>query len=365
MMTRPMASYRLQLTPTNGFDAARRHLDRLHGLGISHVYLSPVTEALPGSTHGYDVVDHTRVRDELGGLDGLTALLDALADRRMAAVIDHVPNHVAVDRAELNRPWWELLRDGPGSPGARWFDVDWAAAGGKVLLPVLGAPLDEAMRRARRRCRRAARRRAPLPARRRAPSHLPVEQALARQHYRLLHWRRPERNVRRFFTIDSLAAVRVEHAEVAAAVDTVPRLLARPPGFRRCPGRPRRRARRPAAPTCAASATLVGDRWLLVEKILAPGEPLPTAWPVDGTTGYEHARVLEHALLDPDGRGPDRGPLDERHGRRPAVPRVGARGQGARCSAAGCDPIGTASRRSPPRPYRSWARTRPPRPSPS
>ena len=95
-MIPPVGSYRLQLTPDGGFDAARRQLDRLHRLGISHVYLSPVTEAVPGSTHGYDVVDHTRVREELGGLDGLTALLDALDERAMAAIIDHVPNHVAI-----------------------------------------------------------------------------------------------------------------------------------------------------------------------------------------------------------------------------------------------------------------------------
>jgi len=63
-------------------DAARRQLDRLNALGFSHLYLSPVTEAVPGSAHGYDVVDHTRVRDELGGFDGLTDLLDALAERR-------------------------------------------------------------------------------------------------------------------------------------------------------------------------------------------------------------------------------------------------------------------------------------------
>ncbi len=297
MMTRPTASYRLQLTPSNGFDAARRHLDRLHGLGISHVYLSPVTEALPGSTHGYDVVDHTRVRDELGGLDGLTALLDALADRRMAAVIDHVPNHMAVDRAALNRPWWEMLRDGPDSPGARWFDVDWAAAGGKVLLPVLGAPLDEAMVEldADAGELHLGELRFPL-----APgtSHFPVEQALARQHYQLLHWRRPERNVRRFFTIDSLAAVRVEHAEVAAAVDTVPRLLAAHPGFGGVRVDHVDGLADPQA-YLRGLRDVVGDRWLLVEKILAPGEALPTAWPVDGTTGYEHARVVEHALLDP------------------------------------------------------------------
>ena len=108
----PTATYRFQLTPSFGFDRAAAQLDRLQRLGISHVYLSPVTEAVPGSTHGYDVVDHARVRDELGGLDGLAALLDACAGRGMGVVIDHVPNHTAVGRPELNARWWAMLRDG-------------------------------------------------------------------------------------------------------------------------------------------------------------------------------------------------------------------------------------------------------------
>ena len=127
-----------------------------------------------------------------------------------------------------------------------------------------------------------------------------VPALLGAQHYELIQWRRPERNVRRFFTIDSLVAVRVEHAEVTTAVDTVPRLLVDHPAFGGVrvdhvdgladPGGYLRQLRE-----------LLGDRWIVVEKILAPGETLPEDWPVDGTTGYEHARVLEHALLDERG----------------------------------------------------------------
>src|SRR4249919_3416180 len=131
----PTATYRFQLTPTFGFDRVQAQLVRLQALGISHVYLSPITEAVPGSTHGYDVVDHTRVRDELGGLDGLTRLLDTCAARTIGVLVDHVPNHTAVGRPELNGHWWAMLRDGPGSDAARWFDVDWAVADQTVILP--------------------------------------------------------------------------------------------------------------------------------------------------------------------------------------------------------------------------------------
>ena len=168
---------------------------------------------------------------------------------------------------------------------------------------------------------------------------------LGAQHYELIHWRRPERNVRRFFTIDSLVAVRVEHAEVATAVDTIPRLLVDHPAFGGVrvdhvdgladPGGYLRQLRH-----------LLGDRWIVVEKILAPGETLPDDWPVDGTTGYEHARVLEHALLDGRGWRHDRRPLGADLRRRAAVQGYGSWRLVERCSTAGWRPIEIGSRGS-------------------
>ena len=304
----PIATYRVQLTPTNAFADVAARLDRWQSLGISHLYLSPVTEAVPGSTHGYDVVDHTQVRCEFGGLEGLLALLDELASRDMAALIDHVPNHVAVGRAELNPRWWAMLRDGPGSPAATWFDIDWDATGGRVLLPVLARPLDELVAdgdvrvvesagTARGVELRIGEQRFPL---RPGSEDLAVDAVVAAQHYRLQHWRDPARNVRRFFTIDDLVAVRVDDPAVAEAVDTVPRLLAAHPGFGGVRVDHVDGLADPAAYLAGLRAT-IGERWLLVEKILAPGETLPLDWPVDGATGYEHARVLEHAMLDRTG----------------------------------------------------------------
>jgi (1->4)-alpha-D-glucan 1-alpha-D-glucosylmutase len=292
----PTATYRFQVTPSFGFDRVRAQLPRLARLGISHVYLSPVTEAVPGSTHGYDVVDHTRIRDELGGWDGLTALLDDLAGRTMGALIDHVPNHVAVVPAELNARWWAMLRDGAGSEAARWFDVDWDVAGGRVILPVLGEPLSSAVDRLTivDGELRLGPQRWPLAD---GTAGLPPGEALARQHYRLQWWREPARNVRRFFTIDGLAGVRVEDPAVATVVDTVPRLLADHPGFAGVRVDHIDGLVDPLGYLERLRA-VIGDRWLVVEKILAAGETLPAAWPADGTTGYEHAAVLEHALLD-------------------------------------------------------------------
>ena len=215
----------------------------------------------------------------------------------MAAVVDHVANHVSVERPELNPHWWALLRDGPGSAADRWFDIDWEAGAGKVLLPVLAEPIEALDVSIDGSLLRVGALTFPM-----APGteHLAADDALDRQHYRPIHWQDPARNVRRFFTIDQLVAVRVEHAEVATAVDTVPRLLLDHEAF---DGVRVDHIDGLADPTTYLHELrdLIGDRWLLVEKILAPGEHVPTHWPVHGTTGYEHARILEHALLDTDG----------------------------------------------------------------
>lgn len=300
----PTASLRLQLTPAFDFDAAVERFPAIARLGISHVYLSPITEAVHGSGHGYDVTDHTRVRADFGGADRLDALLDAAADHGLGVIIDHVPNHVSVERAELNAPWWATLRDGPTSSSATWFDIDWKAGDGRVIIPRLGAPLAD-MLAAGEITRgvgdlgpeiRVHGLRFPL-----APGteDLELARSLEQQHYRLAHWRDPARNVRRFFTIDDLVAVRVEDRDVASVVDTVPRRLAHHRAFAgvrvdhvdglAAPGDYLRGLRES-----------VGDRLLFVEKIVAPGERIPEHWPVDGTTGYEHVDATEHVLLDPN-----------------------------------------------------------------
>ncbi len=298
----PIASSRFQLTPDFGFDRVRELFEPLTRLGVSHVYLSPVAAAVPDSEHGYDVTDHRYVRAEFGGEDGLIALLDDAADHCLAVVIDHVPNHVSVAHAELNPHWWTMLRDGPSSDAARWFDVDWDLTDGKVIVPKLGDRLDEVVSAGGIDIVDGELRYGPL----RFPmaagtADLPLREALVSQHYRLAWWREPERNVRRFFTIDDLVAVRVENPDVAELVDTIPRLLANHVAFGGVrvdhvdgladPGGYLRGLR-----------DLIGDRWLIVEKILAPSERLPESWPVDGTTGYEHITVAEHTMLDPAAR---------------------------------------------------------------
>jgi (1->4)-alpha-D-glucan 1-alpha-D-glucosylmutase len=304
-----IASYRVQLTPSFGFADTIGILDHLERLGVSHLYLSPVAEAVPGSLHGYDVIDHTTVRADFGGESGLSALLDAAGAQGIGVVIDHVPNHMAAAEAHLNPWWWQMLRDGPASTAASWFDVDWAATDGRVLVPKLGDPLEDVLAAGgitigegdRGPEVRYGPLRFPL-----APGteSLPLADALERQHYELMWWRDPRRNVRRFFTIDDLVAVRAENPDVAEVIDTIPARLADHPAFAGVRVDHVDGLADPEAYLHGLRRRIGDDRWLLVEKILAPAETLAPSWPVDGTTGYEHIRTTEHTFLDPTAEQP-------------------------------------------------------------
>jgi (1->4)-alpha-D-glucan 1-alpha-D-glucosylmutase len=140
-VTAPLATYRLQLHPGFDFDAAAGVVGYLADLGVSHVYLSPVLQAAPGSTHGYDVVDHSRVSEALGGAAGHARLVEAIAAAGLGQVLDIVPNHMAITGPE-NRWWWDVLENGPSSRWAGHFDVTWDPPEEKlrntVLLPILG-----------------------------------------------------------------------------------------------------------------------------------------------------------------------------------------------------------------------------------
>ncbi|MGH9102340.1 MAG: malto-oligosyltrehalose synthase [Acidimicrobiales bacterium] len=134
----PRCTYRLQLGPDLCFDDAAALCGYLAGLGASHAYLSPVLQAAPGSAHGYDVVDPTRPSYELGGTEGFARLHAALRSAGLGALLDIVPNHMAVGPENLW--WWDVLENGPSSVHAAYFDVDWDPAEGvrnRILLPVL------------------------------------------------------------------------------------------------------------------------------------------------------------------------------------------------------------------------------------
>ena len=136
----PSSTYRLQLNQHFTFEDASVAASYLRDLGISHVYTSPYLQAAPGSMHGYDVVDHQKLNEELGGEEGHQAFCRRLSELGLGQVLDVVPNHMAIGPA--NRYWWDVLENGPSSRYATWFDIDWHSAEvklqNKILIPVLG-----------------------------------------------------------------------------------------------------------------------------------------------------------------------------------------------------------------------------------
>jgi malto-oligosyltrehalose synthase len=334
---------RLQLQRDFGFADAARLVPYLASLGISHLYVSPILAARAGSMHGYDVIDPTRVNTELGGEAGLRRLVATLRNAGLGIIVDIVPNHMAA--RGMQNPWWgDVLQRGQASRYATYFDIDWdspdPALHGKVLAPFLGEPYGETLQSGAITLARDDESGSPVicyfdtrfPIR--CEDHAEIAAAqldaydpateagrarlhhlLERQHYRLAWWRSAgdEINWRRFFDINSLAALRIEDEAVFEATHaTLLRLyqeglidgvrvdhvdgLADPPGYCR-----RLRARLAELATRRPADAPTGPAYFCVEKILAAGERLPDDWPVDGTTGYDFMDEVSALLHDSSG----------------------------------------------------------------
>src|SRR4051812_22273977 len=382
------ATYRVQLRKEFGFNDVAALANYLHRLGVSHLYSSPYLQAAPGSTHGYDVIDHSRVNAELGGEEGHERMCATLGQHELGQVLDIVPNHMAITSG--NRWWWDVLENGPSSQYASYFDVDWDPPEAKlrntVLMPILGdhygrvleagefrlerdgggftvhyydhvlplAPpsLDDLLATAARRCRSMELESLATFFGRLPPSYLTdrasvrerhrdkevlraslarllreepavaaavdtevaainadpdrLDALLERQNYRLAFWRTAGRELdyRRFFDIHTLAALRME--DEAVFLDTHDLVLAwlergvvdglridHPDGLRDPEGYLRRLER-------AAGS----DTYVVVEKILEPGERLPQSWPVAGTTGYDFTNRVGGLFVDPAAEEP-------------------------------------------------------------
>jgi (1->4)-alpha-D-glucan 1-alpha-D-glucosylmutase len=318
----PIATYRLQITEEFTLHEATSIVPYLARLGITDLYLSPIFEARPGSAHGYDVTDPTRVREAVGGEAALHTLAEEARRHDMGILLDIVPNHMA---ASVHNPWWRhVLEHGQRSQFARFFDIDWGTgdAPRRLRLPILGDTLDRVVEQDEIEIDVENREavyydtRLPLAAgtvRRHAAQlagadrRAAVLAILEQQHYELAFWRTASEdlNYRRFFDITDLAGVRVEDDEVFAATHSLVRTLAAdgvitglridhidglrdPAGYLR---KLRARVRGPAGEPV----------YTVVEKILERDEQLPSDWACEGTTGYEFLNIATGLLLVPDG----------------------------------------------------------------
>jgi len=364
-MMAPTATYRLQLRGDMTFGRAAALVPQVADLGISHLYLSPIFEAVRGSSHGYDVVDNGAIASELGGEAGFWALAGTLRRHGIGLILDFVPNHMA---ASPQNPWWrEVLEWGAAARCARHFDINWSAP--KLILPVLarsygktleqgelsltfdaaaGAisltygdlelPLtppsyadildrasDAALAELARQFVVSSPEMAPLlksalaaaaqePATAPLLAHTldetkvdrPALHALhERQVWRLTHWRAAREMLthRRFFEITDLVGLKVEQPQVFNDVH------ARVIGLAKHGCLDGLRLDHidgladPRGYLIRLQAALGGEEpfHLMVEKVLGPDEALREDWPVAGTTGYEFIRALAGLLVDSRG----------------------------------------------------------------
>ena len=327
-----LSTYRLQLHDRFTFADAERVVPRVADLGVSHLYLSPSLEAVPGSTHGYDVIDPTRIRASFGGEEGLRALAATAHAAGLGLILDIVPNHVGLV-SPGNPWWWDILAHGPSGRYGRHLDIHWQPGPHgqpTLLLPELGERLPEALAGDALQLAHVEDGLAPAwrvvyhdhawPV---APGSLEdadldpsdvtgtiatcredrdrFRSLLDRQYYRLGFWRRANEELdhRRFFDIDTLGGVRIEDPEVFADVHAAvlplladgtldglridhPDGLADPVGYLQ-----------------DLRAAVGEEAYVVVEKILEHGERFRDEWPVAGTVGYELAAPTLGIHLDP------------------------------------------------------------------
>ena len=343
----PRATVRLQLHAGFTLAQAARHVPYYASLGVSHLYLSPITAARADSSHGYDVIDHRYVNPQLGGEDALRALAQCAQDHAMGLILDIVPNHMA---AHPDNPWWHsVLERGRNSPFSQWFDIQWDAAlpwlRDKVLLPILSDMYEVALERGDvRLVHKGATfmievHGVPLPLapdsleqddgieiQDRLASHDPstpvgrqhLHALLQRQHYRLAWWQcaAAQINWRRFFEISDLVGVRVECDEVFDAVHELPLRLYEQgliDGLRidHVDGlaQPLSYCKRLYQALCDRNSLRPQglrdhEPWVIVEKILAQTELLDGRWQTHGTTGYDFMDAVNAVMHDPAGEAP-------------------------------------------------------------
>ena len=329
----PESTYRLQFHAGFAFRDATALVVYLHDLGVTHCYASPYLKARPGSNHGYDVIDHDALNPEVGSEADHDEWVAALRRHGMGHVLDVVPNHMGVATNE-NRWWNDVLRHGPASRYAKFFDIAWEGSPrpelqGKVLLPVLGEPYGKVLEKGELKLVRLGGaaavayydKRFPVDPKT-LPSEAEVESfngtpgepesfdrlhgLLEKQHYRLAYWRTAsdEINYRRFFDVNDLAALSMERQEVFDAAHRFTlKLIAEgridglrvdhPDGLYD----PKQYFDRLRA-ACSRATGRDEPLYVVAEKILAVDEPLPQRWAVHGTSGYDFLNMVNGLFVD-------------------------------------------------------------------
>lgn len=322
-MFNPIATYRIQFHKHFNFDALLQILPYLQQLGVKTIYASPIFMAVPGSTHGYDITDPNVINPEIGSIEQLYEISRRLKKNGMSWMQDIVPNHMAVHHD--NKWLMDVLKKGPASAFASYFDIDWQhpCFHGKLMLPILSQSLQESIASGALelilqhnelvlKCN---------------GHYLPVSSdklnnvnpnqleeinkdanALAaliqQQHYILTPHTETNRkiNYRRFFTINGLISLNMQHREVFNSYHLLIKQLCDDDIFQGLRVDHVDGLFNPTEYLFRLRELAGKDMYIVVEKILAHEEQLPGEWDIAGTTGYDFLACLNNIIINAEGK---------------------------------------------------------------
>jgi len=301
-MLNPVSTYRIQFHKDFTFTDFEQIIPYLHQLGIKTIYASPIMEAAPGSTHGYDTVNPHRINPEIGTMEELRRLSAKLKGLDMQWIQDIVPNHMSF---HPNNIWlMDVLEKGTASAYASYFDINWSGSEYlPLMVPFLGSPLEDAI--ANNELELVNREgkiylkyfETEWPVNEKVSStDMPVREAVDLQYYRPCHFKETNEriNYRRFFTVNSLICLNIQHRKTfddyhvlikellidgvfdGLRVDHIDGLYD-PEGYLK-----------------QLRDLAGGDTYIVIEKILEDGEELPVSWPIEGNTGYDFLARLNN-----------------------------------------------------------------------
>ena len=339
-MYNPVSTYRIQFNKDYTFKQLIDNIDYFSLLGIGTIYASPVFEAVPGSMHGYDMVDPNFINPEIGSEAEFDEIINILKNRNIGWMQDIVPNHMAFHD---NNTWlMDVLENGKLSKYADYFDIDFAHPdfGEKMMIPVLGNTMEDAVEQGE--IKLAWRKKhfvftyydysfpinietltsivpkilpnlkrithtnhyeqitsqAPLIIEAVNKNTTQLKKLLNKQHYSLCHWQDTEKhlNYRRFFTVNSLISLKMELESVFDEYHTYIKKLVETKQYK---GLRIDHIDGLMTPTQYFDKlrTLTGDdTYIVAEKILQHSEELINDWPIQGSTGYDFLATVNNLL---------------------------------------------------------------------
>ena len=272
IISNPISTYRIQFNKDFTFSDFEKIIPYLHELGIRTIYASPIFEATPGSMHGYDGTDPNKINPEIGSEKQLINISQTLREKNIYWLQDIVPNHLSYH--ENNKWMMDVLEKGPESEYSPFFDIDWNHPDypGRIMVPFPGSSLEQILK----------------------------EKIPGQKHYILCPWQETDKriNYRRFFLVNGLICTNIQDDKVFEKYHSLIKKLSDTGIFQGLrvdhvdglydPDKYLNDLRKLAGP----------NSYIVVEKILEPGENMPDNWPVQGNSGYDFLGMVNNLFTN-------------------------------------------------------------------